>query len=1529
MARISLTALKRPTTQPSGEFQFQRQPIQLFRGSSGRRTSTPFSLPKTSKLDTVNLTGLKKFFAPAPKVRIRDIVRETPGAFRSVARDIAQWTARNIASAGVTLSQAVPGVKAPHTLDVSPGFTKIFGTDQIKSVSLRIAEAETKVKQWGESEPESSNFGKLAKNFPTELAFVGILADVGLDLTGFGGSKKGVTLAIKEANNLGDATRVLTRLRVEDDLVKQFAPEVVNIKNQKQATKLLTHIADVQKTTTRTGKVSLKQLKPVTKAADEIKPVRKIDVPVAKVTREITPDVRKTITKELEPLAIEARKYKSAEEFVGKQPTIEKAIDMVGEEKSIVKITKNKGEGLFSGLGFEQQPNKNFWKRGDTYAHFNIVDKTWHIDGVVPEIKTKSQLTDIWNKANIKDVSDPLIQEAKKYKSAEEFVKAQDKIYRAGELRDGKKSLKGDYFATTKEYAQTYKDRGAIKEYIISKDAKVLDTNDIPKSLRIEPFGELTAKDVVKKGGVGGVQNDIYKYAEKNGYDAVRYSDTETVVINRDVLKTKSQLTDIWNKAKSTKPVITKPIKETRNLPAVIVGDTFTLGTGKAIQPTRKELRGGLKAEIKATKKEVKAAEIAEKKAQKLEVKEKKIRSDAIDNVDRYHGNTKVIIDKLEKKHLSDEDIANIVLEDGTKLVDTVKVKRNKDGSLATYITKDEIKKVETDYTDELPLKWKKANKINDVKETIFNVARGIELPQVYFERKGLAFMYDDIVSAGRGAEIQRVDFIDRFKEAGLFKEGAFTKEGGWITAPRFNLSSKEADNIGKYYLNRQGKGYNVRLADLSPKEKKFVKLFDSIIAETEPRFFEVSRKVGKVPSKVDDYAPIMTREDIKLADTQGSQEWLFRKHPSFFSLKERTKEVPTQLYETDYRKVASRWISGITDFLNYSETDQHLKYLIDSDQFKNLITGKDYELMHGWLKSITTPDLPVTVAGKAAADISKFARKTAAMGSLGLNYSSVIKQALTQIPLAIVAKSRPKFKSQYAKAFDIDVSKLPSITKRSGDIAIADLQGKVGRVFTGALTRFDRKNAQVALNGLLDKNYKKFLKEGIEITPEVRGLIEKRSQDAIDLWFGGFFKGQRPEFFRKEVGNFFLMFLYPLTSQLNGFFQHVLKAKGMAKPKAIAEVMAAATVIAYAEQAIEKLSFQWSDEKEMAKDVTQSLLGNIPMVSQVAFALMSEQEASPSPVIGNVNTIIRNLNKSKDTGEWERTFFAVSEALGLPKQLRRIREGMEIIEEGGIRDKKGKMLAVVSDTDEVMRSILRGKYGSIAAKDWIRNIGVAAENRRWFTEEVEFLQNAGPNKSYGRKAWIYDGWEAPKQEEFRNYLSEGQQKKLDKALEELPDKREIWEDVSGKDERGFINTIWVNAKALGVDPVTAFNRWFTGQKIRRVDNGTIIVERMSLEESQAIREERGATDELRLDHTIPLQLGGSNTKSNLRLVPIDDWKRYTKEENRIGRLLRNGEITKKEAQQMIKDFKEGVVSSIDTTKKIMTDEELRALFAN
>lgn len=142
------------------------------------------------------------------------------------------------------------------------------------------------------------------------------------------------------------------------------------------------------------------------------------------------------------------------------------------------------------------------------------------------------------------------------------------------------------------------------------------------------------------------------------------------------------------------------------------------------------------------------------------------------------------------------------------------------------------------------------------------------------------------------------------------------------------------------------------------------------------------------------------------------------------------------------------------------------------------------------------------------------------------------------------------------------------------------------------------------------------------------------------------------------------------------------------------------------------------------------------------------------------------------------------------------------------------------------------------------------------------------------------------------------------------------FEDGKKATDKGLIEVISTYAKAIGSDPVTAFDRIFTGQKIRRVDNGAIIVERMTMDESQAVKADRGGlSGAMKLDHTVPLQLGGSNDESNLKLVPTEEWATYTPVENYLGKELKAGRISKKEAQDLIKRFKAGEIKASDIIK--------------
>jgi hypothetical protein len=193
---------------------------------------------------------------------IHDIISRTSG-FREKEnwlKLLGQGIARNIGSAGITLAKPLGKTLYGQEVDevvVPESLQGIFRDEPIKSMEMRIAEGELKVKNWGEKNKSSSDsgialFAKTANKYPLALAMCGVFGSVGLDVTPFGwGGKAGVHIfkAMKGINNVGDAVIFLTKMRLTDDLAKEFAESVVKVKTDDGAKKLLIHIAETQRTT--------------------------------------------------------------------------------------------------------------------------------------------------------------------------------------------------------------------------------------------------------------------------------------------------------------------------------------------------------------------------------------------------------------------------------------------------------------------------------------------------------------------------------------------------------------------------------------------------------------------------------------------------------------------------------------------------------------------------------------------------------------------------------------------------------------------------------------------------------------------------------------------------------------------------------------------------------------------------------------------------------------------------------------------------------------------------------------------------------------------------------------------------------------------------------------------------------------------------------------------------------------------------------------------------------------------------------
>lgn len=294
---------------------------------------------------------------------------------------------------------------------------------------------------------------------------------------------------------------------------------------------------------------------------------------VAKFSDEATDLVKPSM---LDPLASEAKKYKSAEEFINAQPIYYRATE----------------DGKTLGVGqkwawMDRKTAETWAKRNDAkVVEFTVPDES--IDGVdLQRIKkgttdrfvfdtskalTKSQLTDIWNKAN---QSNDLISEAKKYKSATQFRNALNINYRdswagdkdvnadqmlklfggkvfhgtnaskeilAGGYKKGDYFNSGAYFSDTPERAIEYMKENRSR---VGKNSNDVLVNDL-SNLKIKQGEGEIVREISK--AYDGTEEYVNKL-KKQGFDGIKDAYGETLVWNVEKIKKPETLTDIWNKA--------------------------------------------------------------------------------------------------------------------------------------------------------------------------------------------------------------------------------------------------------------------------------------------------------------------------------------------------------------------------------------------------------------------------------------------------------------------------------------------------------------------------------------------------------------------------------------------------------------------------------------------------------------------------------------------------------------------------------------------------------------------------------------------------------------------------------------------------------------------------------------------------------------------------------------------------------------------------------------------------------------------
>lgn len=184
-------------------------------------------------------TEPQKPFAATKLGILANTITGIPKATVKVAGDILHSITRNVTSAAITLTGKEQ--IAPRTPFEEKAFNFIYGgKEPVKNIQNRVIESENKIKQ--------STFAKKygIDKYATPLAFVGVMGSVGLDVTPFGGLEKNAVKALTKEMTTEGVAKILTSMKVGDDIVAEFAPKLAKTTSEKEVAEALDLIKRTQ-----------------------------------------------------------------------------------------------------------------------------------------------------------------------------------------------------------------------------------------------------------------------------------------------------------------------------------------------------------------------------------------------------------------------------------------------------------------------------------------------------------------------------------------------------------------------------------------------------------------------------------------------------------------------------------------------------------------------------------------------------------------------------------------------------------------------------------------------------------------------------------------------------------------------------------------------------------------------------------------------------------------------------------------------------------------------------------------------------------------------------------------------------------------------------------------------------------------------------------------------------------------------------------------------------------------------------------
>lgn len=493
----------------------------------GIATNTILGIPRVAlglAQDAGLAPGGKTPFAETPVGLATNTVTDLPRSTTHTTLDIARGLTRDTLGLGRTIQNVVTGPDSAPESEAPPDYLKgLLGDQPIETIPTQFSKTKSAI----ENSPIAKKIG--INKFASPIAFGAVLGNNILDFTPMGGSEDAAVKALAKETDVGSVLESLKSMGVHPEVAEKFAPHIAEAKSPKEVKTLLQSVKGVQMLKhTAEAREALNESDLSYEPTDEESMAQTAhtaaQTPVEggideealseynKTPPETVDESNTNIPDRLQPLAEAARSVGSPEEFRASIRDLQDKY-LKGEP-----LTESDQAILDSLKGAKQD-------------RIGTADEFYQ--RAVPKVDT-----------DIPEELKPLAEEARKYKTADEFIDTQTKAYH--------RTPNGDFetYDLSKAGSRSGMNPEDVSIHLAEnpKFAKSFSRGDNPL---VKEF-YLNVKNPLDAGASKNVNAATIKAAKEAGHDAI-ISDTgigkEYTVFSPEQIKTEAQLRDIHTQA--------------------------------------------------------------------------------------------------------------------------------------------------------------------------------------------------------------------------------------------------------------------------------------------------------------------------------------------------------------------------------------------------------------------------------------------------------------------------------------------------------------------------------------------------------------------------------------------------------------------------------------------------------------------------------------------------------------------------------------------------------------------------------------------------------------------------------------------------------------------------------------------------------------------------------------------------------------------------------------------------------------------